>query len=98
MTNVRQNWYPAILMALAAAAPSFAENAAPSMETFAKLPLAFERNQGQADSRVAFMAHGIAYSVFLTKQEAVLTLAGDCRRARSRQLCTSTISSGEKVM
>ena len=76
MTNVRQNWYPAILMALAAAAPSFAENAAPSMETFAKLPLAFERNQGQADSRVAFMAHGIAYSVFLTKQEAVLTLAG----------------------
>jgi len=46
------------------------------METFAKLPLAFERNQGQADSRVAFMAHGIAYSVFLTKQEAVLDLTG----------------------
>jgi len=63
-------------MALAAVAPSLGEAAAPSLETFSKLPLAFERNQGQADSRVAFMAHGIAYSVFLTKQEAVLDLSG----------------------
>ena len=76
MTNALRNWHPAILLALAAAAPSLAETPAPSMETFAKLPLAFERNQGQADSRVAFMAHGIAYSVFLTKQEAVLALSG----------------------
>lgn len=75
MTNTLRNWHPAILLALAAA-PVVAETAAPTMETFSKLPLAFERNQGQADSRVAFVAHGIAYSVFLTKQEAVLDLSG----------------------
>lgn len=79
MTTTLRNWQPAILLALAAAAPSLAEkpaeNKAPGMDTFAKLPLAFEANQGQTDSRAAFMAHGIAYSVFLTKQEAVLALS-----------------------
>ena len=75
MTNSLRNWHPVILMALAAAAPSLAGAASPGMDTFAKLPLAFEQNQGQADSRVAFMAHGIGYSVFLTKKEAVLELS-----------------------
>ena len=74
MTSTLRNWQPAILWALAAAAPSLAETATPAIDTFAKLPLAFEANQGQTDPRVAFMAHGIAYSVFLTKQEAVLAL------------------------
>jgi Beta-propeller repeat len=76
MTNTLRNWHPAILAALAAVAPSFAETAAPNLESYAKMPLAFERNEGQADSRVSFMAHGIAYSVFLTQQEAVLELSG----------------------
>jgi hypothetical protein len=73
MTNSLRTWHPAVLMALAAAAPLLAEN--PNLESFAKLPLAFERNQGQADSRIAFMAHGLGYSVFLTRQEAVLELS-----------------------
>src|SRR5208283_432997 len=75
MKNTIRTWHPAILVTLAAAVPALAQTSAPSLETFAKLPLAFERNQGQADSRVAFMAHGIAYSVFLTKQEAILDLS-----------------------
>jgi hypothetical protein len=74
MKNAVRSWHPAIL-ALAVAAPSFAQTNDPNMEAFTKLPLAFERNQGQADSRVAFMAHGIAYSVLLTKHEAVLDLS-----------------------
>ena len=80
------------------------------MDTFAKLPLAFEANQGQADSRVAFMAHGIAYSVFLTKQEAVLDFDrtrrpeerpahGPCRRqSRPRRLRPGADSPGKAII
>lgn len=38
------------------------------------LPLYFEPNQGQADSRVKFLAHGAGYSLFLTANQAVLEL------------------------
>ncbi|MBV8841573.1 MAG: SBBP repeat-containing protein [Bryobacterales bacterium] len=38
------------------------------------LPLSFEANQGQTDSRVKFLSRGDGYSLFLTSQEAVFTL------------------------
>jgi len=38
------------------------------------LPLFFEVNQGQTDSRVKFMARGHGYGLFLTADEAVLEL------------------------
>ncbi|HEX5410351.1 MAG TPA: SBBP repeat-containing protein [Terriglobia bacterium] len=38
------------------------------------IPLSFEPNQGQADSRVSFMARGLGYALFLTPREAVLEL------------------------
>jgi hypothetical protein len=41
---------------------------------YASLPLSFELNQGQTDARVRFLAHGQGYSLFLTEDEAVLTL------------------------
>lgn len=41
---------------------------------YGKLPLAFEVNQGQTASEVRFLAHGAGYQLFLTGQEAVLTL------------------------
>jgi len=41
---------------------------------YAKLPLSFEPNQGQADPRVQFLSRGKGYSLFLTSKEAVLTL------------------------
>jgi len=44
-------------------------------EAFGKLPLRFEANQGQADSRVRFLAQGPGYTLFLTSSEAVLALA-----------------------
>ncbi|HEV2424216.1 MAG TPA: SBBP repeat-containing protein [Terriglobia bacterium] len=41
---------------------------------YARLPLSFEANQGQADSRVKFLARGEGYALFLTSDEAVLAL------------------------
>ncbi len=43
-------------------------------DVYAQLPLSFEANQGQADSRVRFLSRGEGYALFLTRQEAVLAL------------------------
>ena len=43
-------------------------------ENYGKLPLSFEANQGQSDSRVDFLARGSGYTLFLTPTEAVLAL------------------------
>jgi hypothetical protein len=45
-------------------------------DSYGNLPLSFEANQGQADSQVKFLTHAGAYSLFLTGEEAVLTLHG----------------------
>ena len=44
------------------------------VEAYGKLPLSFEANQGQSDSRVDFLSRGSGYTLFLTPAEAVLTL------------------------
>ncbi len=41
---------------------------------YGKLPLRFEANRGQTDSRVRFMARGSGYTLFLTPRESVLSL------------------------
>src|SRR2546429_712192 len=41
-------------------------------ETYGKLPLHFETNQGQADGQVKFLARGAGRTLFLTSTEAVL--------------------------
>ncbi|HTC19734.1 MAG TPA: SBBP repeat-containing protein, partial [bacterium] len=43
-------------------------------QNYGQLPLAFEPNQGQADSQVQFLARGRGYNLFITPQEAVLVL------------------------
>src|SRR5438128_5786750 len=53
-------------------------------ESYGKLPLSFEANQGQTDPRVKFLSRGSGYTLFLTSDEAVLAL-------RSRQ--SSVVSS-----
>jgi uncharacterized repeat protein (TIGR01451 family) len=45
-------------------------------DAFGRLPLSFELNQGQTDSRVKFLAHGQGYGVFLTDNGAVFSLVG----------------------
>src|SRR5918992_3532335 len=43
-------------------------------ERFGQLPLSFERNEGQIDPAVKFLSHGSGYDLFLTANEAVLSL------------------------
>ncbi len=50
------------------------EETARLTEAYGKLPLSFEANQGQTDERVKFISRGQGYGLFLTADEAVLTL------------------------
>jgi len=44
------------------------------LASYGRLPLAFEPNQGQADSRALYVAHGAGYSLYLTSTDAMLDL------------------------
>jgi len=46
------------------------------LDSYGKLPLSFEVNHGQADARVKFLSRTGGYTLFLTGDEAVLTLRG----------------------
>jgi hypothetical protein len=46
-----------------------------TLDQYGKLPLSFEVNQGQTDGRVKFLSRTSEYSLFLTADEAVLTLS-----------------------
>lgn len=54
--------------------------AAAAQPSFVRLPLSFERNAGQADSRVDFIARGPGYTVWLTPGEATLALRDEALR------------------
>src|SRR5215472_15650440 len=45
-------------------------------ENYGKLPLSFELNRGQTDPQVKFLSRGRGYAMFLTSEEAVLSLRG----------------------
>jgi hypothetical protein len=51
-------------------------------EIYGKLPLAFEVNDGQTDSQVKFLPRGKGYALFLTPDEAVLSLRKQPLRIR----------------
>ena len=44
------------------------------VETYGKLPLSFEANNGQVDEQVRFLSRGSGYILFLTPEETVLSL------------------------
>ena len=44
------------------------------IEMYGKLPLSFEENLGQTAKEVRFVSHGTGYALFLTPQEAVISL------------------------
>ena len=50
-------------------------------ESYGKLPLSFEANNGQVDDAVKFLSRGNGYTLFLTSTEAVLSL----RRGSSKE-------------
>src|SRR5262245_50241730 len=56
--------------------PAFAQAETFNNNTFGKIPLSFEANSGQADSRIRFLARGPGYGVFFTADGAVMRLAG----------------------
>jgi hypothetical protein len=56
------------------AAPLSAAQKQNLTSAYGTLPLAFEANQGQTAPEVRYLAHGQSYQLFLTTQEAVLTL------------------------
>src|SRR5207247_6005685 len=43
-------------------------------EAYGRLPLSFEANRGQVDRKVSFLSRGRGYTLFLTGDEAVLSL------------------------
>ncbi|MGH9769259.1 MAG: hypothetical protein ACREAB_17685, partial [Blastocatellia bacterium] len=52
-------------------------------EAYGRLPLSFEVNEGQTESRVKFLSRGPGYNLFLTPTEAVLELRIADREVRS---------------
>jgi hypothetical protein len=53
-------------------------------ESYGKLPLSFEANQGQTDRQVKFLSRGRGYSLFLTGNEGVLSLRKPVQRANAK--------------
>src|SRR5262249_32611873 len=47
---------------------------AKALERFGRLPLSFERNEGQTDQSVKFLSRGPGYDLFLTGTDAILSL------------------------
>ncbi len=61
------------------AAPDLGANHSGVHVDFGRLPLSFEPNQGQTDPQVKFLARGAGYGVFLTSDQAVLTLPSSAK-------------------
>jgi Chitobiase/beta-hexosaminidase C-terminal domain/Beta-propeller repeat len=61
-----------------------AETRARIVQSYGRLPLRFEANQGQADKRVGFLARGSNYALYLTGQDAVLALHKKVTSTQSR--------------
>ncbi|MGH6628591.1 MAG: hypothetical protein ACREB3_02540 [Burkholderiales bacterium] len=55
------------------------------VESYGKLPLAFEANAGQTDGQVKFISRGSGYTMFLTGDSAVLTLRAGKPKAAGNQ-------------
>ncbi len=64
---------------VAATSPAATQQRA--LAAYSNLPLAFEPNQGQTDPQVKYMARGNGYTLFLTNQEAVISLLAPSKRA-----------------
>ena len=67
-----------------------------AIETYGRLPLSFERNDGQASPEVKFLSRGRGYTLFLTGKEAVLALekpsAVSIRTPTRRTACPTVLA------
>src|SRR2546425_7040697 len=89
-----------LLLAFALAGTAAAEVSKPVnpalLETYGKLPLSFEANDGQADPQVKFLSRGRGYTLFLTSTDTVLTLTKADAYAKRRISGEATLSEPEK--
>ena len=80
--------------ALCLSATTFANPNTPSAANYAKLPMSFEPNQGQADSQFKFLARGSGYTLLLSPTEADLGLrsssVGSSTRAKDPEAPSAT--------
>jgi hypothetical protein len=63
-----------------------------------QVPLVFEANQGQMDSRLRFVARGVGYSLFLTGDEAVFRTRDRLLRLRFEGASAQAQVIGEEVL
>jgi hypothetical protein len=63
------------------AAPDPGASRAAVRTNFGQFPLSFEPNRGQTDPRVKFLARGAGYGMFLTSDQAVLTLRSTAKKS-----------------
>lgn len=73
----------AFLASVSFAAADTGASAAPAL--YGRVPLHFERNDGQADPRVRFIARGLGYGLFLSPGEVVIALEQGGRGPHSTQ-------------
>jgi hypothetical protein len=64
----------ALIPAISGTRPMDRTASAHFIESYGKLPLSFEANQGQTDEDVKFLTRGKGYTMFLTSSEAVIAL------------------------
>jgi hypothetical protein len=64
-------------------------------ESYARIPLSFEANAGQTDSRVKFLSRGHGYTLFLTGNDAVLNLRSPLSSRRGKHNVSERTPSSE---
>ena len=79
------------LNATRGSSPRDARNPKSWSSRYAQLPLSFEANHGQTDSRVKFLARGQNYTLFLTGHEAVLSLSSRKSGRTAKQPVSSAV-------
>ena len=68
-------------------------NSATLVESYGKLPLAFEANQGQTDPRVKVLSRGASYVLCLGNREAVLVFGDPRPKIEMQRLLDSKAAS-----
>jgi hypothetical protein len=75
-------------------APATKSSRARLVNAYARLPLSFEANRGQAPGEVQFLARGQGFTLFLAGDEAVLALKeSQVRSQKSEEGCQSSVVS-----
>jgi len=99
-------WMTVAVIGVAVLGGVQSSSAATAQDTYARLPLAFEANAGQAPSEFGFLARGVGYRLFLSRGEAVIVLeravdpcrdATGTRRPSPRRSATAASAATERA-